>query len=208
MSAAPLTPEQQATVERWIPYAKRLVRDLMRQSPYIHSIGFDEAYSAALEGLVNAIHHHDPGKGQYSTIAKWHIFAAVQRAAETLGPVCRTPGIGKMDRGEACQAAADAAWNPMRDRTREARYAIDCATVAVHEPAPVEWEDVAIALDALDPEDREVLHRRYVLGVSVRQESGGRLGTQARIRRRTHAALHRLRDKVLERWQERGEDAR
>ena len=205
MSAAPLTPEQQATVERWIPYAKRLVRDLMRQSPYIHSIGFDEAYSAALEGLVNAIHHHDPGKGQYSTIAKWHIFAAVQRAAETLGPVCRTPGIGKMDRGEAAQAASDAAWNPMRSQVG---YTIDRVLSVCHEPAPVEWEDVSIALASLDDEDREILHRRYVLGVSVRQEAGGRLGTQARIRRRTHAALHRLRDKVLERWQERGEDAR
>lgn len=171
----------------------------------IRRIGFDEALSAAHEGLVNAIYHHDPGKGQYSTIAKWHILAAVQRAAETLGPVCRTPGVGKMDRGEAAQAAADAAWNPMRGRTREARYAIDCATVAVHEPAPVEWEDITIALASLDDEDREILHRRYVLGVSVRQETQGRLGRQGRIRRRTNAALDRLRDKVLERWQERGD---
>jgi hypothetical protein len=202
---APLTSDQQATVIRWIPYAKRLVRDLMRRSPYIRRIGFDEALSAACEGLVNAVHHHDPGKGQYSTIAKWHILAAVQRAAETLGPVCRTPGIGKMDRGEAVQTAADIAWNPMRN---QAGYTIDRVLSVCHEPAPVEWEDVSIALASLDPEDREILHRRYVLGVSVRQESQGRLGTQGRIRRRTNAALDRLRDKVLERWQERGEDAR
>ena len=87
----PLTPEQQALVAKWIPYAVGHAKRLTWRNRIIRSIGISEAISAAMEGLVDAVRGHDAKRASYSTYAKWHILSAVQRAAEVLAAPCRVP---------------------------------------------------------------------------------------------------------------------
>lgn len=166
--------EAPADIEAWIKANKGLILYWVKRRPYPTHFEAEDAYSAALVGVMKAVQTFDPARGcKFNTLVVWKIRGAIRDEAVKVGR--------RMRRERPTALKADITLDTFEDWVRA---------------IPDNAERLPVAISRLTDRQRQVIHLRYFEGMKGPEISEALGISKQRVGQLEQTAIERLRHEL------------